>query len=43
MQNSLKESDYLYKNHDEDLMEVFQDDSIKGINANVGGMGWIRM
>ncbi|MDR7238056.1 S66 family peptidase [Neobacillus drentensis] len=46
MPNSLKGSDYLYKNPQaraEDLMTAFKDDSIKGIFANIGGEDSIRL
>lgn len=46
MPNSLKGSDYLYRNpkaRAEDLMMAFQDSSIKGIIANTGGMDNIRL
>ncbi|MBT2737511.1 S66 peptidase family protein [Bacillus sp. ISL-7] len=46
MPNSLKGSDYLYKNPQaraEDLMTAFKDESIKGIFANIGGEDSIRL
>lgn len=46
MPNSLKGSDYLYKNPQaraEDLMTAFQDKSIKGIFTNIGGEDSIRL
>ncbi|MEH7332282.1 S66 peptidase family protein [Neobacillus drentensis] len=46
MPNSLKGSDYLYKNPQaraEDLMTAFKDESIKGIIANIGGEDSIRL
>ncbi|WP_223592494.1 S66 family peptidase [Neobacillus bataviensis] len=46
MPNSLKGSDYLYKNPQaraEDLMTAFKDENIKGIIANIGGEDSIRL
>ncbi|OLS40062.1 S66 peptidase family protein [Bacillus sp. MRMR6] len=46
MPNSLKGSDYLYRNPQaraEDLMTAFKDESIKGIFANIGGEDSIRL
>ena len=46
MPNSLKGEDYLYKNpkaRAEDLMTAFNDKSIKGIIANIGGEESIRL
>lgn len=46
MPNSLKSGDYLYQNPQaraEDLMAAFQDESIKGIIANIGGEDSIRL
>lgn len=46
MPNSLKGGDYLYQNPQaraEDLMAAFQDESIKGIIANIGGEDSIRL
>ncbi|MGG1677402.1 S66 peptidase family protein [Neobacillus sp. NRS-1170] len=46
MPNSLKGSDYLYKNphaRAEDLMTAFKDENIKGIIANIGGEDSIRL
>lgn len=46
MPNSLKGADYLYENPQaraEDLMMAFQDESIKGIIANVGGKDSLQL
>ncbi|GKV64503.1 MULTISPECIES: S66 peptidase family protein [unclassified Sporosarcina] len=46
MPNSLKGADYLYDSPQaraEDLMTAFEDDSIKGIIANIGGEDSIRL
>ncbi|SHF86463.1 S66 family peptidase [Ornithinibacillus halophilus] len=46
MPNSLKGSDYVYEHPEaraEDLMEAFQDKSIKGIITNIGGDDSIRL
>src|SRR5699024_9237052 len=46
MPRSLKGEDYLYEHPEAraaDLMEAFQDDSIKGIIANIGGDDSIRL
>src|SRR5690625_1095188 len=46
MPNSLKGEDYLYQHPEaraEDLMTAFQDKSIKGIIANIGGDDSIRL
>lgn len=46
MPNSLKGEDYLYENPQaraEDLMTAFQDESINGIIANIGGEDSIRL
>ncbi|PFE06341.1 LD-carboxypeptidase [Bacillus cereus] len=46
MPNSLKGSDYIYENPEAraiDIMTAFQDKSIKGIFANIGGQDSIRL
>jgi muramoyltetrapeptide carboxypeptidase LdcA involved in peptidoglycan recycling len=46
MQNSLKGEEYVYKHPEsraQDLMDAFQDESIKGIFATIGGNDSIRL